>query len=83
MNQSLPSVPRIALEVVVTAPNVPGRPSIRSVRANGRQLHSVANLAPRTTDLQIGYTALSLAVPEKVHFWYRLEEEFHWREAAF
>jgi ligand-binding sensor domain-containing protein len=49
---------------------------IRSVSANGRQAGSLTNLAlpPRTTDLQIGYTALSLSVPEKVRFRYRLEE---------
>ena len=47
---------------------------IRSVRANDRQADSLTNLIlpPQTTDLQIGYTALSLAVPEKVHFRYRL-----------
>jgi PAS domain S-box-containing protein len=45
------------------------------VRANGRQAGSLTNLAlpARTTDLQIGYTALSLAVPEKVRFQYKLE----------
>ena len=49
--------------------------SIRSVSANGRQADSLTNLhlPPRTTDLQISYTALSLAVPEKVRFRYRLE----------
>jgi PAS domain S-box-containing protein len=48
---------------------------IRSVKANGRQAASLTNLVlgPRTTDLQIGYTALSLSVPEKVRFRYRLE----------
>jgi PAS domain S-box-containing protein len=48
---------------------------IRSVTANGRQAGSMANLVlpPRTTNLQIGYTALSLTVPEKVRFRYRLE----------
>jgi PAS domain S-box-containing protein len=58
---------------------------IRSVRANDRQAGSLTNLAlpPRTTDLQIGYTALSLAVPEKVRFRYRLEEvDKDWQEAG-
>ena len=43
---------------------------IRSVTANGRQAGLLTNLAllPLTTDLQIGYTALSLAVPEKYVF---------------
>jgi len=58
---------------------------IRSVRANGRQSGSLTNLAlpPRTTDLQIGYTALSLVVPEKVRFRYRLEEvDRDWQDAG-
>jgi PAS domain S-box-containing protein len=58
---------------------------IRSVRANGRQTGSLTNLAlpPRTTDLQIGYTALSLSVPEKVRFRYRLEEvDKDWQDAG-
>jgi signal transduction histidine kinase/ligand-binding sensor domain-containing protein len=58
---------------------------IRSVRANGRQAGSLTNLAlpPRTTNLQIGYTALSLSVPEKVRFRYRLEEvDKDWQDAG-
>jgi PAS domain S-box-containing protein len=58
---------------------------IRSVRANGRQAGSLTNLVlpPRTTDLQIGYTALSLSVPEKVRFRYRLEEvDKDWQDAG-
>jgi PAS domain S-box-containing protein len=58
---------------------------IRSVKANGRQLGSLENLTlpPRTTDLQISYTALSLSVPEKVHFRYRLEGvDKDWQDAG-
>ena len=58
---------------------------IRSVRANGREAGSLANLTlpPRTTDLQIGYTALSLSVPEKVRFRYRLEGvDNDWQDAG-
>jgi PAS domain S-box-containing protein len=58
---------------------------IRSVRANGRQAGSLTNLAlpPRTTDLQIGYTAPSLAVPEKVRFLYKLEGvDKDWQDAG-
>ena len=58
---------------------------IRSVRANGRQADSLTNpvLAPRTTELQISYTALSLAVPEKVQFRYRLEGvDTDWQDAG-
>jgi PAS domain S-box-containing protein len=48
---------------------------IRAATANGRQVGPLTNLTlpPRTTNLQIGYTALSLSVPEKVRFRYRLE----------
>jgi PAS domain S-box-containing protein len=58
---------------------------IRSVRANGRQAGSLTNpvLAPRTTELQISYTALSLAAPEKVRFRYRLEGvDTDWQDAG-
>jgi len=58
---------------------------IRSVKANGRQFDSLANLVlpPRTTNLQIGYTALSLSVPEKVRFRYRLEgADNEWQDAG-
>jgi PAS domain S-box-containing protein len=58
---------------------------IRSVRANGKQAGSLTNLAlpPRTTDLQIGYTALSLSVPEKVRFRYKLEGvDKDWQDAG-
>ena len=58
---------------------------IRSVKANGRQPGSLANLVlpPRTTNLQISYTALSLSVPEKVHFRYKLEEvDKDWQDAG-
>jgi PAS domain S-box-containing protein len=48
---------------------------IRYVKANDKQVGSLTNLTlpPRTTNLQIDYTALSLSVPEKVRFRYRLE----------
>jgi PAS domain S-box-containing protein len=58
---------------------------IRSVRANGRKAGSLTNLAlpPRTTNLQISYTALNLAVPEKVRFRYRLEGvDKDWQDAG-
>ena len=58
---------------------------IQSVRANGRQRGSLTNLAlpPRTTDLQIGYTALSLSAPEKVRFRYKLEGvDNDWQDAG-
>lgn len=58
---------------------------IKSVRANGRQLGSLANLVlpPRTTNLQIDYTALSLSVPERVRFRYRPEGvDKDWQDAG-
>jgi PAS domain S-box-containing protein len=58
---------------------------IRSVKANGRPAGSLANLVlrPRTTELEIGYTALSLSVPEKVRFRYRLDGvDNDWRDAG-
>ena len=58
---------------------------IRSISANGLQSGSPANLTlpPRTTNLQIGYTALSLAVPEKVRFRYMLEGvDKEWQDAG-
>jgi len=44
---------------------------------------SNVRLPARTHDLQIFYTALSLAAPEKVHFKYRLEgQDPDWREVV-
>lgn len=59
--------------------------SIRSVTVSGRQLDSLANLTlpARTTNLEISYTALSLAVPEKVRFRYMLEGvDKGWQDAG-
>jgi len=59
--------------------------SIRSVSADGRQAGTLTNLilAPGTTELQISYTALSLTVPEKVRFRYRLEGvDKDWQDAG-
>ena len=59
--------------------------SIRSVRANDRQPGSLENLVlpPRTANLQIDYTALSLSVPEKVRFRYKLEGvDKDWQDAG-
>ncbi|NMO15711.1 ATPase [Pyxidicoccus fallax] len=48
---------------------------IRSVRVDGRQLAPGASLVlpERATNLEIDYTALSLTVPQRVRFRYRLE----------
>ncbi|WP_058185535.1 two-component regulator propeller domain-containing protein [Terracidiphilus gabretensis] len=58
---------------------------IRPIKANGKQFRSLMNLTlpPRTTNLQISYTALSLSVPEKVRFRYRLEGvDKEWQDAG-
>jgi signal transduction histidine kinase/ligand-binding sensor domain-containing protein len=49
--------------------------SIRSVNANGRQYMPEAHLAlpPRLANLKIAYTALSLSIPARVRFRYKLE----------
>ena len=59
--------------------------SIRSVNANDKPTASLPDLAlpPLTTSLQIGYTATSLSVPEKVHFRYKLQEvDKDWQDAG-
>jgi signal transduction histidine kinase len=59
--------------------------SVRSVSVNGRQFDSLSSLVlpPRTTNLQIGYTALSLSVPERVRFRYMLEGvDKEWHDAG-
>ena len=44
---------------------------------------SRVRLPARTRDLQIDYTALSLAAPEKIHFKYKLEgQDSDWREVV-
>ncbi len=58
---------------------------ITSVTADGKsyQLDSPLQLPALTRDLEIQYTAYSLAVPEKVRFRYRLEgAESNWQEVG-
>jgi PAS domain S-box-containing protein len=58
---------------------------IRSISANGVRYPSLAGLklAPRTRDLTIDYTALSLAIPERVRFRYKLEgSDTQWQYAG-
>ena len=59
----------------ISTNTIPPPVLIRFVRANDRQADTLTNLTlpPRTTNLQISYTALSLSVPEKVRFRYMLE----------
>ena len=58
---------------------------IRFITAHGKRYTSFANLhLPKLTrDLDIAYTALSLTVPERVHFRYMLEgSDRDWREGG-
>jgi signal transduction histidine kinase len=58
---------------------------IRSITANGIHYNSPAGLRlpPRTRDLTIDYTALSLAVPDRVRFRYKLEGlDRRWQDAG-
>jgi signal transduction histidine kinase len=59
--------------------------AIRSVRADGKQYPSKANLTlpALTRNLRIDYTALSLSLPERVHFRYKLEgADKDWQDAG-
>jgi signal transduction histidine kinase len=58
---------------------------IRSITTNGTRYNSPAGLRlpPSTRDLTIDYTALSLAIPERVRFRYKLEgSDTDWQEAG-
>jgi PAS domain S-box-containing protein len=58
---------------------------IRSITANGTRYTSPAGLRlpPRTRDLTVDYTALSLATPERVRFRYRLEgSDAQWQDVG-
>jgi signal transduction histidine kinase len=64
---------------------VPPPVQIRALVAAGRR-HTAGRVAlpTRTTELQIAYTALSLVVPERVRFRYRLTgRNAGWREASW
>jgi signal transduction histidine kinase len=59
--------------------------SIRSVEADGRQYAPATALAlpPRLANLNISYTALSLSVPSRVRFRYKLEGlDRDWQDAG-
>jgi len=64
---------------------VPPPVFIESVIADGRKYDIAASLKlpPRIANLQIGYTATSLTVPERVRFRYRLEgQDKDWQDAG-
>ena len=64
---------------------VPPPVHVEQITANGK-VYAASNglqLPPLVRDLTIDYTALSLAVPEKVHFRFRLEgQDKDWREVV-
>ena len=58
---------------------------IESVIANGRKydISTLLKLPPRIANLQIGYTATSLTIPERVRFRYKLEgQDKEWQDAG-
>lgn len=64
---------------------VPPAVLIESVIANGRKYSpsGLLRLPPRTTNLEIEYTATSLTIPERVRFRFRLEgQDEEWQDAG-
>ena len=64
---------------------VPPPVFIESVIANGRKydISTLLKLPPRVANLQIGYTATSLTIPERVRFRYKLEgQDKEWQDAG-
>jgi len=65
--------------------NLPPPVQVESISASGRDYSpwDTVKLPARTTSLQIAYTALSLMIPERVRFRYKLEGvENDWQEAG-
>jgi len=65
--------------------SVPPPVLIESVIANGRNYNNSTflRLPPRTANLQIGYTATSLTIPERVRFRYKLDgQDKEWQDAG-
>ena len=64
---------------------VPPPVFIESVIADGRKygISTFLKLPPRIANLQIGYTATSLTIPERVRFRYKLEgQDKEWQDAG-
>jgi signal transduction histidine kinase/ligand-binding sensor domain-containing protein len=64
---------------------VPPPVFIESVIADGRKydISTLLKLPPRIANLQIGYTATSLTIPERVRFRYKLEgQDKEWQDAG-
>ena len=67
----------------VVANTIPPPVHIEQITADGKTYYPAAglHLPPRVRNLTIDYTALSLVVPERVHFRYKLEgQDPDWRE---
>lgn len=65
--------------------HLPPPVTISSVSANERSFTNLnaLRLQPHTRNVEIDYTALSLAVPQRVHFRYRLDEvDEAWQDAG-
>ena len=65
--------------------NLPPPVQVESLSASGRDYETsdTVKLPARTTSLQIAYTALSLTIPERIRFRYKLEEvDNDWQEAG-
>lgn len=69
----------------LTRNTLPPPVAVRSITAGGQRFAIDGNLTlpARTKDVRIDYTALSLAVPERVRFRYRLDGSDHdWQDAG-
>jgi signal transduction histidine kinase/ligand-binding sensor domain-containing protein len=65
--------------------NVPPPVHVETVRIGGKEMTPAAGMAlsHRTNDLEIDYTALSLSIPERVLFRYKLEgKDTDWHDAG-
>ena len=64
---------------------VPPPVRVESLKVNGKEIASADGLvlSPGSNDLEIDYTALSLTIPERVRFKYKLEgHDSDWRDAG-
>jgi signal transduction histidine kinase/ligand-binding sensor domain-containing protein len=71
--------------VRISKNSLPPPVSIRSVTAGDKQFALGANVAlpARTSDIRIDYTALSLSIPQRVRFRYKLEgSDRDWQDAG-
>ena len=65
--------------------NLPPPVHVESVKVNGKEVAAADGIAlsHRTNDLEIDYTALSLTIPERVRFRYKLEgKDTDWQDVG-